>query len=80
MTTSTKIFIDMCFSRVLFLLLLLFANLFLQAFNYISNKGYARMSREDEKVGTNFVFVIHSLERNNEPLADLDSFYFLIFS
>jgi len=31
----------------------------LQAFNYISNKGYARMSREDEKHWVDLMNVIH---------------------
>ena len=30
-----------------------------QAFNYISNKGYARMSREDEKHWVDLMNVIH---------------------
>ena len=32
---------------------------FRQAFNYISNKGYARMSREDEKHWVDLMNVIH---------------------
>lgn len=31
----------------------------LQAFNYISNKGYSRMSREDEKHWVDLMNVIH---------------------
>ena len=31
----------------------------LQAFNYISNKGYGRMSREDEKHWVDLMNVIH---------------------
>ena len=34
-------------------------DLVLQAFNYISNKGYARMSREDEKHWVDLMNVIH---------------------
>ena len=33
--------------------------LLLQAFNYISNKGYSRMAREDEKHWVDLMNVIH---------------------
>jgi len=36
-----------------------FSFFFWQAFNYISNRGYARMSREDEKHWVDLMNVIH---------------------
>lgn len=40
-----------------------------QAFNYISNKGYARMSREDEKHWVDLMNVIHdSVKGGKRPV------------
>jgi hypothetical protein len=41
------------------IILLLIHAISIQAFNYISNKGYARMSREDEKHWVDLMNVIH---------------------
>lgn len=40
-------------------LLFFYSTPYRQAFNYISNKGYARMSREDEKHWVDLMNVIH---------------------
>jgi hypothetical protein len=44
---------------MIFAMSLILSSSFQQAFNYISNKGYARMSREDEKHWVDLMNVIH---------------------